>query len=222
MLDLGDSNAVLQLFQCLECCGFDDSGKSSVLLKRSQLSDRLTTVDVSGYQPALGYPLIGELWIDGWTDADDGIPDSRLGDFFRHESMWSLQEEFSQIDWYDIRERTKFGGTPRWTGNGPMGFPEGAFEFAFQIGNAVCLLGQVPNADDVGCYVSELNSSGSDWNTTLPTAEAKRPNAPWALFHEPPNSFFTAEYTNLGYGGTIYVFIDRSKTPHQVQWFWNQ
>jgi len=222
MLDLGDSNAVLHLFQCLECGGIDDCGRGSVLLERSQLSDSLTTIDESGYEPTLDNPLIGELWIDGWTAADDGIPCSRLTEFFRHEAMWTLQKEFTQIDWYGYRERTKFGGTPRWTGNGPMGFPTGAFEFAFQIDNDVCLIGKMPKADEVGCYVSELNSSGSDWITTLPTDKAKRPNAPWGLFHEPPNSFFMAEFTNLGSDGTIYVFIDRSKSPHEVLWFWNR
>lgn len=222
MLDLGDSDAVLHLFQCLECCGIDDCGRASVMLNRSQLGQSPTTPDEPGYEPALGNSLIGELWIDGWTAADDGIPDSRLTEFFRHDSLRALEDEFTQIDWYDFREKTKFGGTPRWTGNGPMGFPTGAFEFAFQIDKAVYLMGPMPKADDVGCDVSELNSRSSDWITTLPTAEAKRPNAPWGLFHEPPDSFFIAEYTNLGTDGTVYVFIDRSQKPYEARWFWNR
>jgi len=174
MLDLGDSDAVLHLFQCLECCGDDDCGRASVMLNRLELGQSLTTTDAPDYEPALGNSLIGEFWIQSWEEADDGIPDSRLPEFFRAETLRALEDEFTDIDWYSNQGRTKFGGTPRWTGNGPMSFPEGAFEFAFQIDNNLWIAGEMPKADEVGCAVCLFDSTDSDWVTTLPSVAAKR------------------------------------------------
>ena len=83
MLDLGALGAVLHLFHCLECAGVGrgrdgTNAGAAFVLDASELSDKL--VRVPGYDhpsPSL-HPLIGEFWLAGWQEVDDGIPSARL------------------------------------------------------------------------------------------------------------------------------------------------
>jgi hypothetical protein len=225
MLDLGAPGVVLHLFQCLECCGIDYGGRSAFLVDRSRLTDSLSEVPGYDTQPGLGKPLIGELWIDGWVETDDGIPAARLPEFYVEKDLWTLQDEFASIDWFGSRESTKFGGTPRWTGNGPMGFPPPPFEFLFQLDNYLTLEGPPPTASEAGCIVSEnrVDAAGrSAWTHSRPEPGELPLNAPWEILYEPPANEFSVEFTNLGSDGKAYVFIDRTQRPHEVRWFWNR
>lgn len=220
MLDLGIPGAVLYLFQCLACFGIPDSGRVGFIVEPTDLGS--AAVRVPDYDAECeGQRLIGELWIAGWRDEEDGIPATRLPEFFDEGNLWALQDEFPNIDWYS--NMTKFGGSPRWTGNGPMNFPPPPFEFLLQLGNADRIEGPPPEPDQVGCVVFEYSNEAGSKNAYKRPKTNNRPiNGPWTVMHEYGAEHFRVEYTNLGSDGTAYVFIDRSQKPHQVKWFWNR
>lgn len=222
MLDLGAPGSVLFLFQCLECCGFDECGHSVLIIEASKLADG--PVRIPGYDQIcdLGGPLVGEFLLDGWTENDDGIPEERLSDFLDDRAYWTLESEFPDIDFLDPLARTRFGGAPRWTVNGPGQVPPRPFEFLFQINNCLYFDGPAPQADEVGCWVSKSSSLSGAQTTVLPQEGMSKVNAPWGIMNEPEWGLHSAEFTNLASDGIIYVFIDRTQTPHAVQWFWNR
>ncbi len=219
MLDLGKEGLVLHLFQCLECGGIEDCGRDVVVINQSSMTDGLTRVPGWDHSCGLGEPpLIGEFWIDEWLEKDDGIPYERLPEFFVESSYWALQDEFSEIDFYDFLGRTRFGGSPRWTGNGPLVVPPPPFEFLFQIDNSLILEGVPPDENTMGCVMTTFEAGSSHQSNALPVAT--KLGAPWSLMHEVGSDNYSAEFTNLGSDGTIFVYIDRTQTPYAVQWLW--
>jgi len=227
MLDLGDENAVLHLFQCLECGGLRPGHRSlaTFVLPRSKLDNNPAKIEGYDYKPALGEALIGEAFITGWDESDDGIPEQRLPEFFNEKSLWALQDVFSEIDWFKGRQRTKFGGSPRWTGNGPLDFPRRPFEFLFQIDCFLHVDGPPPTPDEVGCPVgkfTDVNAPQVDRIPAMPRPGMERINAPWSLSYDRANNEFIFEITNFGSDGTAFVFINRTRRPHQVKWYWNR
>ena len=224
MLDLGSPGAVLHLFQCLECAGIDDGGRDTVLLHESDLGKGLVAITGHDSEPELGNCQIGEFWIDGWEAADDGIPDARLPEFFDEKSVWKLQDEFPQVDWFDGKDQTRFGGSPRWTGNGPDYEPP-PFEFLFQLNHRLYLDGVPPHPNQVGCGVIMFGlpeNGRCEQSGSHPDAGCERPNAPWWILHEQGNDYHFAKFTNLGSDGVAYVFIDRTQQPHAVKWLWRR
>jgi hypothetical protein len=220
MLDLGQSGAVLHLFQCLECLGIsNEAGRRAFIVDQSKLSPGLVTVPDYDAACDLGGPLIGEAFIIGWTEKDDRIPQARLPEFFDERQLWSLHEEFKSINWFDPREMSRFGGSPRWTGNGPQGFPRPPFEFLFQLDNLLFVQGKCPSADDVGCGVTRRTDSKD--HTTQPHPGNVRPNAPWGIQSDSSNEY-CFEFTNLGTDGTLYAFVNRNRAPYAIEWFWNR
>jgi hypothetical protein len=226
ILDLGAADTVLHLFQCMECLGIcNEAGRAAFLVDRAVLGDALTIIEGCDLPGDMGDGLIGEAWIEGWDEEDDRIPESRLAEFFSRRSLWAIQDEFSDIDWFDGRHMTKFGGTPRWTGNGPMSFPARPFEFLFQVNNDLIVSGTPPAPDKVGCDVytyTYLDGRISDWTVAKPEDGKKRPNAPWIVKHEDSSHDYAFEFTNLGTDGTLFVFVDRTHKPNIVKWFWNR
>ena len=225
-LDLGAAGAVLHLFQCLECLGIGNQGNEGTgfVLDRSQLGDSLVRVPGADAELDMGGPLVGEFWLTGWQEEDDGIPAACLPEFFDERAYRTLQKEFPHVDWYGEPGRTRFGGSPRWTGNGPQTFPPPPFEFLGQLDNFLSLPGPAPAPDEVGCTVTEHHQAGGKpvFTNLPPAPERRRPNAPWGLLHEQGTAEHRAEYTNFGSDGTAYVFIDRSQAPPAVRWLWNR
>lgn len=228
MLDLGSPSAVLHLFQCMECGGIDytcgnieDCGRDTLVIDRSELGEGLSLIPGYDDLSDLGKELIGEFWITGWEEGDDGIPAMRLPEFFDERKLRKIHNEFPDIDWFDSQMRTRFGGTPRWSGNGPMSFPEPPFEFSFQLDNWLFLPGLPPKPNEAGCMVLELDDTAK-WETARPTPDMTRMNAPWVIQHEGSDDHHYAEYTNFGSDGTAYVFVDRSRKPYTFKWFWNR
>lgn len=224
MLDLGSPGAVLHLFQCLECCGVDDCGRGVVLLHESDLGHGLVKIEGYDVKPELGESQIGELWIDGWEERDDGIPSARLQEFFDEKKLWKLQDELSEIDWFAGQERTKFVGSPRWTGNGPS-FEPPPFEFLFQLDSYLFLDGPPPQPNEVGCGVitcTQRQEGGSDQVTAMPDAGRRKLNAPWMILYDRGSQEHYADFTNMASDGTLYVFINRLQQPHEVKWLWSR
>ena len=223
MLDLGFPGAVLHLFQCLECCGIDEYGRDAFVIDGAHLGNGLVRVPEYDRSPDLGNALIGEFWITGWEEHEDGIPAARLAEFFIEEDLWALQDEFPNIDWFDSRGRTKFGGSPRWTGNGPLEFPPPPFEFLFQLDNYLYLDGFPPSPNEAGGVVMEYEEGTSAEQVyARPDPGMSLINAPWIITHERSANHHYAGFTNLGSDGTAYVFIDRTRQPHGVKWYWNR
>ena len=229
MLDLGAPGAVLHLFQCLECLGIGQGADGSnagaaFVLDRSELSAGLVRIPGDDAEPDMGRPLIGEFWLTGWHAVDDGIPPMRLPDFFDEGKYWALQDEFAHLDWNGERARTRFGGSPRWTGNGPQTFPSTPYEFLGQLDTFLPLPGPAPAPDEVGCTVAEYTEVDGKtvFSSRQPAPDRRQPNAPWGLTCERAAALHRAEYTNFGSDGTAYVYIDRTQTPPAVRWLWNR
>jgi len=228
MLDLGAPGLVLHLFHCIDCdLGCSHAGRSTVLVDQSQLGSGLTRVEGWDYKPELGESLVGELFIDAWEEGDDGIPPARLPEFFDERKLYDLHHEFGAIDWFEGRNSTRFGGSPRWTGNGPMQAPEAPYEFLFQIASGLWLEGPPPDAEDVGCQVLTTILQKEPLRIVEQTAVAPRSgvrtvNAPWYLDHGQGDNHHWASFDNLGSDGTIFVFTDRTGSLPRILWFWNR
>ena len=229
MLDLGDPNAVLHLFQCPKCGGTsdDDIGRGVLILDRKVLGDELSTPD--GYDDAIdrGRPLIGEAFLEGFDQHDDGISESRLPDFFDEERLWQLQDEHPRVDWFDPKSDNKFGGSPRWTGNGPrIYFGPGEFEwpnsqFLFQLGESIWMPGEAPHPDDVGCQLF-LNDLNRHQRMIKPSPGKEKKNAPFSIGVSEGSEGWWFDFINLGTDGTLFVFAERATKPLRVRWFWNR
>jgi len=206
---------VLYLFQCLECCGIDQEGRGVALVKRSDISDSPVTVADYDRQSELGESLIGELFFDGWDMVDDGIPESRLTGFFEERRYWALQDDFPEIRWF--ADMSRFGGSPRWTGNGPLNPPSSPFEFLFQLNTWLDVPGPPPSPAEIGCPI-HIHASP----TVFQRQSRTKANAPWSACHDQQADHFSVEFTNLGTDGALYVFIDRTPSIPSVMWYWNR
>ena len=130
----------------------------------------------------------------------------------------------------ESRWRTKMGGVPYWTGNGPMHQPQPGYEFLFQMDSAIPFQGAAPNPDEVGgmVIVTELAGEGmevriarQDYHKPLPGK--KKVHAPWTIDVDvAKKGEYLVGITNLGTDGTAYVFINRESNPATVYWFWNR
>jgi hypothetical protein len=229
MIDLGDPNAVLHLFQCQECLGIgdDDTGRAAFILDRDELGDEPSAPEGFDAPAELGLPLIGEAFIDGWDEHDDGIPASRLPEFFDEHSLWDLHKEFPDVKWFDSHYSAKFGGSPRWTGNGPAAFHGSndfrakSPQFLFQLDQSLFVSGEAPDANEIGCPVLRFDGNGSALRTA-PTPENEKINAPFHVSHHAAMGGYFFDFANLGSDGTLFVFADRTSQPHRVWWFWNR
>ena len=229
MLDLGDPNAVLHLFQCPKCGGAndDDTGRAAFILDRRNLGDKPSTPD--GYDEPVdgGQPLIGEAFLEGFDQHDDGIPESRLPDFFDEKRLWRLHREHPEVNWFDYKSVNRFSGSPRWTGNGPgifLGrgqFQWPNFQFLFQLGEEIWIPGQPPHPDDAGCPLF-LYDENDLQRTFEPAPGKERKNAPFSISAIEGSEEWWFDYINLASDGTLFVFIDRATKPARVKWFWKR
>ena len=149
---------------------------------------------------------------------DDGIPASRLPEFFDESKLWAFQDEFSNVDWFG--GSPKFGGSPRWTGNGPMN-SDPSFQFLFQLGEHIHMPGQGPHPDAVGCRLF-FDDKEKRHHIVQPTPGKEKKNAPFYIAYTEGSEGWFFDYINLGTDGMLFVFINRATTPHQVTWDWKR
>lgn len=229
MLDLGNPKAVLHLFQCQICLGIsdDDTGRAAFIVDRDELGNEPSMPEGYDEVSELGRPLIGEAFLEGWERHDDGIPESRLSEFFDERKLWALHDEFPNVRWYDSHNSAKFGGSPRWTGNGPMACGGSSevlrppFEFLFQLDEAMFIEGKAPEPDDVGCQLFYYDKDGRH-HTIPPSPGKEQKNAPLYITYVEGSDGWYFDYINLGTDGSLFVFINRAINPHKVRWFWNR
>jgi hypothetical protein len=212
-LDLGGPDHVLHLFQCQECFGYDSGqGNDAVFVPVTDLGKVLTE------PPAPLDTLVGELWITGWSEQDDGFDPALYKVIFDQKKWMDLPESIVN-SMFEGRWRTKMGGLPYWTGNGPLHKPRRGYDFLFQL-DFIEFEELLPTPDEVGGMVIVTHPDGQQAYRE-PRPEKKKRNAPWYL-QSLEKGRFAASITNLGTDGTAYVFINRRSIPPKVYWFWNR
>ena len=124
--DLAD--LVLHLFKCEgdDICSFwepDAGTNAAFFLRTSDLEDD------PALAPAATVKVLPEVWITDWTPYDDLVPPEAV-DKVRDPTWWlDLTDEAR----FPKLTRTKLGGIPWWTGNGPQQVPESPFVYLLQI-----------------------------------------------------------------------------------------
>jgi len=237
-LDFGDSRWVLHLFQCTttgcSTWSYDEGCNAAFILPREALgegltpppqvvSDRPVYVWVTGSMPVV-HSMHGELWIAGWKEHEDAIPQHMSSAYFDPRAFGALPEEF-QFPHNFGDPRTKAGGVPYWTANGPWGLPKipsRPFDYLMQIDTFLSISGRLPDPSVIGCDVFVHDANGRMERRPVPDA-AKRDNAPWTAMQERDrDDEYCVEFANFGSDGTAYVFIDRGTTPPRAVFFWNR
>lgn len=212
-LDFGGPDHVLHLFQCQDCFGYESGhGNDAIFVSAQELGDALC-------EPPAGLErLVGELWIKDWIEEDDGLPSELAKDLFDTETWMQLPDAIVQR-MFDWRRRTKMGGVPYWTGNGPLHRPKRGYEFLFQLDTGIEINGSLPQPDDIGGMVIVVESNGKQ-GFREPKPGKKKRNAPWTISQF--EGELEVQITNLGTDGTAYFMINRKTVPPKVYWFWNR
>jgi hypothetical protein len=238
-LDFGDSRWVLHLFQCTTAgCStwsYDEGCNAAFILPHEALGEGLTRVpqavterpvyaSVAGSTP-VDHAMHGELWITGWKEHEDTIPPHMTPAYFDPQTFGALPQEFQFPYDFDYRLRTKAGGVPYWTANGPGGVPEipsQPFDYLMQIDTFLSISGRLPDPSAIGCDVY-LQQANSQMETRPVPGAAKQENAPWsAMWKADRDGEYYVEFANFGSDGTAYVFIDRQTSPPRTVFFWNR
>lgn len=216
VLDLGDDRWVLHLFMCANgglCETWDgNSGcNAAIVLGNDELETALA-------EPPPGLPLNGEVFISGWSEQDDGIEPARLPEFLDAEAFWRMPATETGI--LDFRLKTKCGGVPYWTANGPQAVPPAPFVYLMQMDTVLFVDGDMPSADEAGCSIQINHPTRVEQFHSPP--ESVRPNSPNHLQQVAGSDFYCVDWVNFGSDGTAYVFINRKTNPPQVHWYWNR
>ncbi len=228
-IDLGGAEHVLHLFQCQECFGYEPGqGNDAIMVPTEELGQGLTPLPANedlGGVLASNDQMVGELWIEGWKEEDDGLDPVLAKELFDRDKWMQLPDTVTN-SMFESRWRTKMGGVPYWTGNGPLCKPRRGYEFLFQLDDSIEFQGKPPSPDGVGGMVvlTKLKGEGivrQDYRKPRPSK--RKLNAPWYIDVDvsEKRKFFVA-ITNLGTDGTAYVFINRRSNPAKVYWFWNR
>jgi hypothetical protein len=243
-LDLGGPSHVLHLFQCQDpgCLSMDPGmGNDAVMVPVEELGDGLTllpeseelggcdAIMINGLVPSDLRLLVGELWIDGWLEHEDGFEAALAMNVFDYDKWMRLPD--SVMDrMFECRWRTKMGGIPYWTANGPPEPPPPGYEYFFQLDSLIHFTGKAPTPDECGGRVTvivqqrkgdALREVRQDY--LQPTAGKNKQNAPWQIIVETHDTGgFGVEITNFGSDGTAYGFINRQAKPANVFWVWRR
>jgi hypothetical protein len=131
---------VLFIFKCesLNICNFweADGGANAVFtVPRQSLGNAPTAAPP--YEDGTPTPVLMELGITRWDEADDGAPAELEDAFYDYERHNALPDEIACPHDWDSAWRTKAGGVPYWTGNGAQSIPPG--RLLLQIDNWVQL-----------------------------------------------------------------------------------
>jgi hypothetical protein len=120
---------VLHLFKCEgdDICSFwepDIGTNAAFFVPRAALGD--------GETPApTGTPeMLPDIRVQDWVAYDDPVP-PELADAVSHPTRW-LNELTDDMQFPRLT-RTKLGGAPWWTGNGPQQVPDAPFQYLLQI-----------------------------------------------------------------------------------------
>jgi len=145
-----ECDMVLHLFKCEgeDVCSFweaDIGTNAAFFLPRSDLGEGYTPV------PELTTEVLPELWVTGWEPFEDPVP-PEMAEAINDPIRWL--NDFTDDMLFPASHRTKLGGAPWWTGNGPQRLPAAPFTYLLQIDQFL----QVADADndvDFGNFCSD-------------------------------------------------------------------
>jgi hypothetical protein len=247
MLDLGNDNYVLHLFQCptAGCSSYEcDAGcTAGLVLSRHDLGDALIEAPRDTHPTGQIYvkmtgpnvvvpeenwtiPLNGELWLSHWEQHDDEIPPDKLSAFFDNAAFDALPARQRNPFGFDSRWHTKTGSAPYWGGNGVGDtverVPQPPFAFLMQINESIPVAGPVPAPDAAGCDIVRCERDGKSQTILRAAPSARRVNAPLHISYEAENEKeYWVSFANFG-GGSAYVFTDRHGVDPRFIWFWSK
>ncbi|MFN5468376.1 MAG: hypothetical protein ACK5ZC_13050 [Pirellulaceae bacterium] len=216
-IDLG-GDYVLHLWHWSDPEQYEDppdyrvDARHALLLPRSQLGRGLIP-------PPQGTRLFGEVWIEGWREFDDNMPDDWLPLFYSSKGFREASSREGGCIEYGQGLRTKFGGQPCWSVAGPDAIDRlpGRIPFLFQTDGWIRLPGPMPDYQKIGATRIEWD------NQKQKILKPDRPNpaAPWALM-EGIHKETIAIIADFASDGSAYVFLDRSTTPPTPRWTWSR
>lgn len=235
-LDCGDPRWVLHLFQCVTAgCGtwsYDEGCNAAFMLPLEAVGNGLTRPPEAAVErrvyarvtgsTAVEHAMHGELWLTGWHEHQDAIPQHMSSAYSDPDSFRALPDEFQFPYGFGDRYFTKTGGVPYWTANGPEKVPPRPFEYLMQIDTFISIQGRLPDPSAIGCDVDVYQANG-DMETRRVSRLAKRANAPWSAMQNADQADeYYVEFANFRSDGTAYVFVDRETTPPRAIFFWRR
>src|SRR5215813_6234987 len=128
----------------------------------------------------------------GWQEHEDAIAQHMSPAYFDAHTFGALPSEFQFPHDFDSRVRTKAGGVPYWTTNGPAKVPPRPFDYLMQIDTFLSIQASPSRplhpgtlAGPVRDWLRCLRAQGEwpDGYRPVPTV-AKRENAPWSAMQE--------------------------------------
>ncbi len=107
--------------------------------------------------------ILPEVWIENWVPRDDAVPDevakSFTDDTSFHAAFYALPEAWQFPHRFASAPRTKLGGVPYWTGQGPVNVPQLPFRFALQVDKFL----DVPGTGEDGLDLANFCSDGTGY-----------------------------------------------------------
>ncbi len=100
-------------------------------------------------------PVLPEVWIQGWITHDDHIPDGLASDFMDESRFRALPDEIAFPHGHGSSLRTKLGGVPCWTSNGPMNPPQPPFRYLAQVDKWLTVPKGAEGDIDLGNFCSD-------------------------------------------------------------------
>lgn len=113
-------------------------------------------------------PLLPEVWIAGWTPHEDAVPEDLAAHYVDEQAFYVLPEPLQFPNDFKTSQRTKLGGVPYWTGNGPCEPPQPPFRYTMQIDKLLLL----PEAPDGYVDLANFCSDGTGYVFVDSTSDA--------------------------------------------------
>lgn len=145
---------VLHIFLCegeAVCSSLEpDAGANSAFL----LPEAALDADAETAAPD-GAAVLPEAWITGWSPFDDAVPEGREAVYVSRGQFDALPDAERFPHEGDSALRTKFGGIPYWTGNGPVQAPKAPFRYLGQIDKYLRVPGTEHGHLDLATFCSD-------------------------------------------------------------------
>jgi hypothetical protein len=87
--------------------------------------------------------LLPQVWVGSWEPDDDGITPEQEAAIDDPDRYWDLPDEVQLPHGFDFRWRTKAGGAPYWTANGPAHGPGRPRRLVLQIDTGFVVTGRL-------------------------------------------------------------------------------
>jgi hypothetical protein len=193
MVDLGQDGRGLFLFSCLNLLCLDYGAAKSCEAFLLAREEIGATPTPRPEPSGADQSVWAEFLSLGWEEAQDGIAPEQASAFYDDAAYMALPDEATQPFGFDLAWRTKAGGFPYWTGHGVQLDARSTPIPPFEF-----LL-----------QFSSLVLTREDASDGHAEPDAQDPRYP-------------VMFANFGSDGVGFVFIDRTREPPSVAWFWTR